>query len=123
MVKSESSLVKSVNTLQLGFTQRQKATRKWPINYLCCLDIDECAIKTDNCSLHAICSNTEGSFNCSCKDGFSVDGISCTGNYQLLSHIILSTCYLLNDDEFDDDNEVFCAGVSDKTFFTGNHGT
>ena len=49
------------------------------------------------------------------------DGISGTGNYQFLSHIILSTCYLLNDDEIDDDNEVFCSRLPDKTFFTGNH--
>ena len=82
---------------------------------LFCLDIDECAIKTDNCSLHAICNNTQGSFNCSCKDGFIIDGINSTGNYRLRSHTILSVCSLLNDDEIDDDNEVYCGGVLDKS--------
>ncbi|XP_078381971.1 uncharacterized protein LOC144664667 isoform X3 [Oculina patagonica] len=40
-------------------------------------DIDECAMKMDNCSENAMCNNTEGSFNCSCKPGFSGDGINC----------------------------------------------
>ena len=46
-----------------------------------CLDINECDIRTDNCSVNANCSNTQGSFNCTCKPGFDGDGISCTGNY------------------------------------------
>ena len=74
------------------------------------LDIDECAIKTDNCSLHAICNNTEGSFNCSCKDGFIGDGVNCTGNCKFLFLVHLSTCYLLNHDDIkyiDDDKEVY----------------
>ena len=81
---------------------------------LFCLDIDECAIKADNCGLHAICNNTEGSFNCSCKDGYSGDCINCTGNYQLLVHLYLSKCYLLNHDDskyIDNDKEMFCTGV------------
>ena len=40
-------------------------------------------MKTDNCSIYENCSNTEGSFNCSCKDGFSGDGINSTGNYEV----------------------------------------
>ena len=90
------------------------------ILYLC-LDIDECAIKTNNCSLHAICDNTEGSFNCSCKDGFSGDGINCTGNYELLIHLFLSTCCLLNDNEIDNDKEVFCARVQIRPQLTTVH--
>jgi len=43
------------------------------------LDIDECANGTHNCSVNAVCNNTRGSYNCTCKDGFQVDGISCTG--------------------------------------------
>ena len=47
------------------------------------LDIDECASKTDNCSTQAICNNTVGSFNCSCKPGFAGNGTSCAGNYNI----------------------------------------
>ena len=62
-----------------------------------CLDIDECAIKTDNCSINAVCNNSEGSFNCSCKPGFSGDGIKCTGNYTLLRSISSTRLDILSD--------------------------
>ncbi|XP_078351565.1 uncharacterized protein LOC144636272 isoform X1 [Oculina patagonica] len=41
------------------------------------LDIDECTKKTDNCSENAMCNNNKGGFSCSCKPGFSGDGINC----------------------------------------------
>ena len=50
------------------------------MHYLYLLDIDECGIKTDNCSINAMCNNTEGSFNCTCWPGYTGNGISCTGN-------------------------------------------
>ena len=42
-------------------------------------DIDECDIKEDICEHN--CINTEGSFNCSCREGYllSTDGRNCTG--------------------------------------------
>ena len=45
------------------------------------LDFDECANATHNCDVDAVCDNTLGSYNCTCKDGFYGDGINCTGNY------------------------------------------
>ena len=41
-------------------------------------DIDECATSSP---CEQICTNTIGSFRCSCRDGFDedVDGISCNG--------------------------------------------
>ncbi len=36
-------------------------------------------MKIDNCSENAMCNNTKGSFSCSCKPGFSGDGINCAG--------------------------------------------
>jgi len=43
------------------------------------VDIDECAENNGECSDHAVCSNTEGSFTCSCNDGFTGNGFTCTG--------------------------------------------
>ena len=41
------------------------------------LDIDECTADTDGCN--QICSNTNGSFECSCRSGFTLldDGKTC----------------------------------------------
>ena len=52
---------------------------------LCCIfqigfsDIDECASGTDNCDANAVCTNTHGSFTCTCRSGYSGDGDTCTG--------------------------------------------
>ena len=44
-------------------------------------DIDECVVDTHhNCSSDAFCNNTHGSFNCTCKLGFTGDGENCTGS-------------------------------------------
>ena len=42
-------------------------------------DIDECRFNSHNCSNNAICINTKGSFNCSCKPGYSGNGHNCSG--------------------------------------------
>ena len=44
------------------------------------IDIDECTSLGDNdCGSNALCTNTNGSYSCNCKDGFQGDGINCTG--------------------------------------------
>jgi len=43
------------------------------------VDIDECAENNGGCNDQAVCSNTEGSFACTCNDGFAGDGFTCTG--------------------------------------------
>ena len=43
------------------------------------LDINECTADTDNCQ--QMCSNTQGSFSCSCRSGYTLDsnGRTCSG--------------------------------------------
>ncbi|RMX53098.1 hypothetical protein pdam_00015573 [Pocillopora damicornis] len=43
------------------------------------LDIDECKGNKNVCDENAKCSNTVGSSNCTCKDGFIGDGHSRSG--------------------------------------------
>ncbi|CAH3186424.1 unnamed protein product, partial [Porites lobata] len=40
--------------------------------------IDECQISSHTCSNNAICTNTKGSFNCSCNPGYSGNGHICS---------------------------------------------
>ena len=45
-----------------------------------CSDIDECSNDTlNNCHDNATCTDTVGSFECSCEEGFTGDGVNCTG--------------------------------------------
>ena len=41
-------------------------------------DIDECGESTDTCAMNATCTNTPGSYQCSCNIGFTGDGTSCS---------------------------------------------
>ena len=51
---------------------------------VCGLDADECTDGTHNCDVNgAVCNNTPGSYNCSCKDGFVGNGINCTGKLNI----------------------------------------
>ena len=46
------------------------------------LDIDECEDGLDNCdSLNGECNNTDGSFECYCRDGYLFNGTYCESTY------------------------------------------
>ncbi|PFX29309.1 Uromodulin [Stylophora pistillata] len=40
-------------------------------------DIDECSDEYQGCDVNANCTNTDGSHNCTCKEGYIGDGQSC----------------------------------------------
>ena len=42
------------------------------------IDINECELETDNCHINADCTDTIGSFECTCNSGFEGDGVNCT---------------------------------------------
>ena len=44
----------------------------------CFTDVNECVLATHNCDVNANCTNTVGSFNCSCNTGYSGDGVNCS---------------------------------------------
>ena len=45
-----------------------------------CVDIDECSVSPSVCDINANCSNTRGSYYCTCKAGYTGDGKTCQGN-------------------------------------------
>lgn len=43
-------------------------------------DVDECT-DANPCDANGACQNTLGSFVCFCNNGFTGDGLTCTGSY------------------------------------------
>ena len=59
-------------------------------------DIDECANDTlNNCSPNATCTNTNGSYTCTCDTGYVGDGFICVGMYQYV-YICLIRVWLVS---------------------------
>ena len=48
------------------------------------LDVDECSGEGD-CHEYADCIDTDGSFECTCRPGYSGDGFNCSGTYVVTS--------------------------------------
>ena len=51
-------------------------------------DVDECAMATHNCHELALCNNTVGSFNCSCRNGYTGDGLVCKPIGERLKNVV-----------------------------------
>ena len=50
---------------------------------------------TTKCDVNAYCSNTEGSYYCTCNRGYSGNGTSCTGNHVYLLIYLLISLFLV----------------------------
>ena len=50
------------------------------VDTICCVtDVDECDVNNGGCSPDAYCTNTPGSFTCTCIGGYFGDGLNCEG--------------------------------------------
>ena len=58
------------------------------------LDIDECSKNGSPCDENADCLNNDGSYTCTCKDGFTGNGRVCDGKF-LSAHKIRLPCIII----------------------------
>ena len=56
-------------------------------------DIDECSADSSPCDENAGCTNSDGSYSCTCKQGFTGEGTVCQGMYdaKTKSKVVLQT--------------------------------
>ena len=52
-------------------------------------DVNECDTGVATCHINATCTNSEGSYDCECMQGFIGDGFNCSSN---LLHFIYNQC-------------------------------
>ena len=69
--------------MYVEITKPSQVTASFPITS----DIDECSADPSPCDENADCINGNGSYSCTCKQGFTGNGSHCEGKYanQLLS--------------------------------------
>ena len=65
--------------------------------------MDECRTSVNDCSENANCSNTEGSYDCACHDGFIGNGIICLSRSIKISNftVVIKFSLLFNVDNTD----------------------
>ena len=67
--------------MQAYYSQNYASIIYLSLLYMIPIDDDECKNGLHNCDINADCTNTIGSFECTCKDGFLGDGNTCIGKY------------------------------------------
>ena len=51
-------------------------------------DINECSEGTDDCDINSDCADTDGSFTCTCREGYLGNGTFCSSKMLLPLHCI-----------------------------------
>ena len=57
------------------------------------LDVDECSLSLENCHENSSCTNFNGSFLCTCDNGYTGNGTVCEGKQ--VSHVVQSNALIL----------------------------
>ena len=71
-------------------TDRERKSKSvYSVRDFLIVDIDECGAGKHNCDANANCLDTKGSFACTCKPGYSGNGVNCTGNNSTLVVFII----------------------------------
>lgn len=88
---------------------RLRAIWRWRVTHICVFalgskvslllflfnaDINECVDNIHNCHNDAICNNTNGSFYCTCHDGYSGNGVNCSGT-AIITNYLFSYLFIL----------------------------
>ena len=53
--------------------------------------VDECLLGLHNCDVNATCMNTDESYICSCKEGFTGNGVFCSGKSALTKKVYVNS--------------------------------
>ena len=53
------------------------------------VDVNECNESIHNCNVHAMCNDTDGSYTCTCSNGYTGNGVECISEYGLNSSFCL----------------------------------
>uniref|UniRef100_A0A915PT69 EGF-like domain-containing protein n=1 Tax=Setaria digitata TaxID=48799 RepID=A0A915PT69_9BILA len=85
-----------------------------------CMDVDECSMGLHDCHPVALCTNTIGSFMCTCPDSYYGDGRRCSQRHRLHNMSVDCeldgmTLILVNDPDLYD-GRIFVRGQTDNPF-------
>ena len=58
--------------------------------------MDECKVDKHDCDLNANCTNTYGSYKCTCMEGYTGDGHSCAGKLSFINQEDESACFVVS---------------------------
>ena len=81
LVASPVPVTRDTLEMERGAQVSSASNGKYAINPMHSSDIDECTAGTHNCDTNAACTNTPGSFTCTCNQGYTGDRVMCTGKH------------------------------------------